>query len=483
MQLIHLLHQLKYRTSAGDLTQDVRQLQLDSRAVQAGDAFIAVRGVAVDGHNFISKALENGATVIIAEQLPELPTGIIGIEMDNTTEATGWLAANYYGHPSRDLKVIGVTGTNGKTTVATLNWQLHTALGFCCGLIGTVENRIGDTVLSSTHTTPDAIRLQALLRQMADAGCQLVFMEVSSHAVHQRRIAGTYFAGGIFTNLTHDHLDYHGTFAEYRDAKKRFFDDLDKHAFALSNTDDRNGSIMLQNTAAKKYLYGLKKPADFKAKIIENSLNGLHLELDKTEVHVRLIGEFNAYNLCAAYGVARLLDYDKMDTLAALSNLRGAEGRFEYINHPAQPGCIGIVDYAHTPDALEQVLETIQQLKKKTSKVICVVGAGGDRDTTKRPIMAQVGARLSDQLILTSDNPRTEDPAAILRDMEAGLDEVLQRKSLTIADRAQAIRTAVKLAGPNDVILVAGKGHEKYQEINGIKHPFDDLEIIKDAMR
>ncbi|MFN0033411.1 MAG: UDP-N-acetylmuramoyl-L-alanyl-D-glutamate--2,6-diaminopimelate ligase, partial [Saprospiraceae bacterium] len=348
-----------------------------------------------------------------------------------------------------------------------------------------VENRVGEEVVSSTHTTPDAVRLHELLRKMADAGCSQVFMEISSHAVHQRRIAGARFAGGVFTNLTHDHLDYHQTFAEYRDAKKKFFDDLPKTAFALTNADDKNGALMLQNTHAAKHTYGLKKPADFKAKIIENSLEGLHLELDGTEIHARMIGEFNAYNLAAAYSVATLvprlsksLRLGKSEILTALSNLPGAEGRFDHLAHPANPGCIGIVDYAHTPDALEKVLETIAKLKKKSSRVITVTGAGGDRDKTKRPIMAQVSARLSDQLILTSDNPRTEDPAAILRDMEAGLDAEGLRKTLTIQDREQAIKTAIRLAGPNDVILIAGKGHEKYQDINGVKYPFDDKQLI-----
>ncbi|HRI62268.1 MAG TPA: UDP-N-acetylmuramoyl-L-alanyl-D-glutamate--2,6-diaminopimelate ligase, partial [Saprospiraceae bacterium] len=362
-------------------------------------------------------------------------------------------------------------------------------LGYKCGLIGTVENRVGEEVVPSTHTTPDAVQLHGLLRQMADAGCSYVFMEVSSHAVHQRRIAGATFTGGVFTNLTHDHLDYHKTFAEYRDAKKKFFDDLPKTAFALTNADDKNGAVMLQNTMAAKYTYSLRKPADFKAKIIENSLSGLHLELNGAEFYARMIGEFNAYNLTAAYAVAMIMAkftkpsrFSKLETLTALSDLRGAEGRFDYINHPSKPGCIGIVDYAHTPDALEKVLETIQKLKKKNSRVITVAGAGGDRDKTKRPLMAQVSARLSDQLILTSDNPRTEDPAAILRDMEAGLDAEGLKKTLVIQDREQAIKTAIRLAGPNDVILVAGKGHEKYQDINGVKYPFDDKQVLLKAM-
>jgi UDP-N-acetylmuramoyl-L-alanyl-D-glutamate--2,6-diaminopimelate ligase len=395
------------------------------------------------------------------------------------------MASNFYGNPSHDLQLVGVTGTNGKTTTVTLLWQLFTGLGFKCGLIGTVENRIGEEIMPSTHTTPDAVRLHELLRRMAQAGCTYVFMEVSSHAVHQRRIAGARFVGGVFSNLTHDHLDYHKTFAEYRDAKKKFFDDLPKKAFALSNTDDRNGAFLLQNTAAAKYTYGLKNPADFKTKIIENSLSGLHLNVDGEQIMARLIGEFNAYNLTAAYAVARLLlgegknqGVSKAEILTLLSDLRGAEGRFDYVSHPTKPGCIAIVDYAHTPDALEKVLETVQKLKRKTSQVITVTGAGGDRDKTKRPLMAQISARFSNQLILTSDNPRTEDPAAILRDMEAGLDAEGLKKTLVIQDREQAIKTAVRLAQAQDVIVVAGKGHEKYQEVNGVRHPFDDKEVL-----
>lgn len=487
--LSHLLAQVAPLETHGDLGIEVGSIRFDSRAVQPGDVFVAVRGAAVDGHQFIDKAIENGAVAVVCELLAvsHLPFASTQqptvIRVADSAEALGMMAANFYQNPSRDLTLVGITGTNGKTTTVTLLWQLFTALGYRCGLIGTVENRVGDTVLPSTHTTPDAVRLHALLRQMADAGCSHVFMEVSSHAVHQRRIAGAEFAGGVFTNLSHDHLDYHHTFAEYRDAKKRFFDDLPASAFALTNADDRNGLFMLQNTRAAQHTYGLKKNADFKAKIIENSLDGLHLLLDGTELHARMIGEFNAYNLTATYGVARLLETSEVSKtsevlLTALSNLSGAEGRFDPVSHPQKTGCIGIVDYAHTPDALEKVLETIAKLKKKTSRVITVTGAGGDRDKTKRPIMAQVSARLSDQLILTSDNPRTEDPAAILRDMEAGLSEADLQKTLVIQDREQAIKTAVRLAGPNDVILVAGKGHEKYQDIAGVKHPFDDKQLI-----
>jgi len=477
--LTHLLQGIAPLETHGDLGIEVGQIRFDSRAVQPGDVFVAVRGAAVDGHEFIDKAIENGAVAVVAQSDGVTSSHpVTTVLVQDSAEILGQMAANFYQNPSRELTLVGVTGTNGKTTTVTLLWQLFTALGYRCGLIGTVENRVGDQVLPSTHTTPDAVRLHALLRQMADAGCSHVFMEVSSHAVHQRRIAGAEFAGGVFTNLSHDHLDYHKTFAEYRDAKKRFFDDLPASAFALTNADDRNGAVMLQNTRAARHTYGLKKPADFKAKIIENSLHGLHLELDGTELHARLIGEFNAYNLAAAYGVAQFLGQKKAETLPALSNLHGAEGRFDRIPHPTLPGCIGIVDYAHTPDALEKVLETIAKLKNKTSRVITVTGAGGDRDKTKRPLMAQICARLSDQLILTSDNPRTEDPAAILRDMEAGLDEAGLKKTLSIQDREQAIKTAVRLAGPDDVILVAGKGHEKYQDIGGVKYPFDDKQLI-----
>jgi len=485
MRLSHLLQNLQVLEAQGSTDIEIGQIRFDSRAVQPGDVFVAVKGAAVDGHQFIDIAIKNGAVAVVYSEAVTSSHRLTTVRVADSAEALGQMASNYFENPSEEISLVGITGTNGKTTTATLLWQLFTALGYKCGLIGTVENRVGEEVIASTHTTPDAVRLHALLRQMADAGCSQVFMEVSSHAVHQRRIAGATFAGGVFTNLTHDHLDYHKTFAEYRDAKKKFFDDLPKTAFALTNADDKNGAIMLQNTRAEKKTYGLKKSADFKAKIIENSLEGLHLELDGAQIHARMIGEFNAYNLAAAYGVATILSglskssrLGKSEILTTLSNLPGAEGRFDYINHPSKSGCIGIVDYAHTPDALEKVLETIAKLKKKSSRIITVTGAGGDRDKTKRPIMAQVSARLSDQLILTSDNPRTEDPAAILKDMEAGLDAAGLKKTLTIQDREQAIKTAIRLAGPNDVILVAGKGHEKYQDIMGVKHPFDDKALL-----
>ncbi|MEO6040049.1 MAG: UDP-N-acetylmuramoyl-L-alanyl-D-glutamate--2,6-diaminopimelate ligase [Saprospiraceae bacterium] len=479
MPTLHqLLQNVQVMDRSGDLTVEVGNIRFDSRQVRPGDVFVAVKGAQADGHEFIDIAIKNGAIAIVANTESKnsafrIPHSVL---VHDSAAALGIMAANFYDRPSEQLQLVGVTGTNGKTTTVTLLHQLFSRLGYRCGLIGTVENRVGDQVVPSTHTTPDAVRLQALLREMADAGCSHVFMEVSSHAVHQRRIAGAVFAGAAFTNLTHDHLDYHSTFADYRDAKKKLFDELPATAFALTNVDDRNGEFLLQNTAAAKYTYGLKKPADFKTKIIENSLNGLYLQLDGEAFHARLIGEFNAYNLTATYAVAMLLGKreHKLEVLTALSDLRGAEGRFEYVAHPTKPECIGIVDYAHTPDALEKVLETIQKLKKKSSKVFTVVGCGGDRDKTKRPIMAHTAARWSDQVVLTSDNPRTEDPAQILRDMEAGLQADDLRKSLTIENREQAIKAAVRLAQASDIVLVAGKGHEKYQDIQGVKHPFDD---------
>lgn len=473
-----LLHVPGIRETRGSAGIEVKNLQFDSRQVQAGDCFVAVRGAVADGHQFIDKAIENGAAAIVAEACTGPANGPVVVLVDNSARALGWMAAAWYEYPSRHMQVVGITGTNGKTTTATLLHQLYTALGYRTGLIGTVENRIGAEAVPSTHTTPDPLNLQHLLRRMADAGCTQVFMETSSHAIHQHRIAGIDFAGAVFTNLTHDHLDYHKTFAEYRDAKKRLFDDLPAPAFALTNVDDKNGRFIVQNTRAAVRTYGLKTPADFKTKILENNLSGLHLQLDGEVFHARLIGEFNAYNLTAAYAVARLLGSDKMEALTALSDLRGAEGRFEAVPNPSKPGCIGIVDYAHTPDALEQVLETITKLKKRHSRVITVVGCGGDRDRAKRPVMAKVAANLSDQVVLTSDNPRTEDPVAILREMEAGLDAADQKKTLTLENREQAIKTACRLAEPGDIVLVAGKGHEKYQDIKGVKYPFDDKAML-----
>lgn len=475
MTLNHLLNGIKTLQVVGDAHTSVGPLRFDSRKVAAGDVFVALRGTVVDGHDYLDKALEKGARVLVVEAMPAAPTPqAVWVQVKDTALVLGQMAANYYGQPSQAMRVIGVTGTNGKTTVTTLLWQCFTALGYKCGLMGTVENRIGALTETSTHTTPDAVQVHALLQRMQEAGCAYVFMEVSSHATQQKRVAGVAFAGAVFTNLTHDHLDYHGTFAAYRDAKKLLFDGLRKDAFALVNADDKNGAFMLQNTQASPYTYALQRPADFKAKIVESHLTGTHLELDGHEVQVRLIGAFNMSNLTAVYGVARLLGAEPLETLTALSNVQGAEGRFDYVVHPTKTGCIGIVDYAHTPDALEKILETIDQLKKRDAKTITLTGAGGDRDKTKRPEMARIAARYSDLLILTSDNPRTEDPDAILRDMEAGLDAEARKKTIILENRREAIRTAEMLAQAGDVILVAGKGHEKYQEINGVRHFFDD---------
>lgn len=459
----------------------VRALQNDSRRVEAGDCFVAVRGVSTDGHRFVSQAIERGATAIVVEERADItvPASVTVVRVQDSAEALGHLASAFFEHPSRRMRVVGITGTNGKTSTTTLLYQMLLALRRIPGLIGTVENRIGTAVVSSALTTPDAIALHQLLYQMAEAGCTEVFMEASSHAIHQRRIAGVHFGGAVFTNLTHDHLDYHKTFENYRNAKKRLFDDLPQSAFALTNADDRNGAFMLQNTRAKRYTYALRTPANFKAKVIDNALSGLQLDIDGTQLHARLVGIFNAYNLTVAYAVARLLGFDKEPVLTVLSNLPGAEGRFDVLRDAQHPPRIGIVDYAHTPDALQNVLETIVHLRRRPSRIITVVGCGGDRDKTKRPVMAQIAARLSEQLILTSDNPRSEEPQAILKDMEAGLRPEDLTRTLIIEDREQAIKTACRLASPGDIVLVAGKGHEKYQEIKGVRYPFNDKAVLQ----
>jgi UDP-N-acetylmuramoyl-L-alanyl-D-glutamate--2,6-diaminopimelate ligase len=411
--------------------------------------------------------------VLPAERIEE----VTYVQTTSSAEAAGLIAHNFYDSPTNRIKLVGVTGTNGKTTIATLLYKLFNALGYKCGLVSTVENIIAGTIIPSTHTTPDAISLNSLLKQMADEGCDFVFMEVSSHAIHQKRIAGLQFAGGIFSNITHDHLDYHQTFDEYIRVKKAFFDGLPAQAFAITNLDDKRGAVMLQNTAAKKLTYSLRTVADFKGKILENSLTGLVMVINEQEVHFRLIGEFNAYNLLAVFGAAMSLGEDKSQVLLALSNLTGAEGRFDYIIS-AKDKIIGIVDYAHTPDALVNVLDTIKKLKKGYEKVITVVGCGGDRDKTKRPVMGQVACDNSDKVVFTSDNPRSEDPEAILKDMEATLSTAARRKYIAIADRKQAIKTAISMAQPEDIVLIAGKGHEKYQDIKGVKHHFDDKEVL-----
>lgn len=459
----------------------VTGIAFDSRSVQAGNVFVAVRGRQTDGHQYVSAASEKGALLIIAEDaVPVKWAGPCWISVDDSAQTLGALAAAFYKQPSRQLQLIGVTGTNGKTTVATLLFQAFSRLGYTCGLISTVENRIGGMVEPSLYTTPDAVSLQALLARMVEAGCSHAFMEVSSHAVDQGRIAGLHFRGGVFTNMSHDHLDYHGTFAAYITAKKQFFDHLPDTAFALVNADDKRGSVMVQNTKADVRFYSLQRMADFNAKIVDNNSLGLHLEVDGKEVYARMIGDYNASNLLAVYGVGCLLGEEPVELLTVLSELRGAEGRMEVIRG-GEGSCTAVVDYAHTPDALDKVLSTLRNLRQGNGKIITVVGCGGDRDKLKRPKMAAIAVQLSDEVVLTSDNPRSENPEEILDDMESGI-AAGQSHHLRITDRKAAIRTACKLAGPGDIVLIAGKGHEKYQEINGVRYPFDDVEVAKEAL-
>jgi UDP-N-acetylmuramoyl-L-alanyl-D-glutamate--2,6-diaminopimelate ligase len=466
----------------GVLRKEVCHLAFDSKKVQKGSAFVAIKGTQMDGHQYIDQAIASGAIAIICEKFPsKINPEITYIEVKNTGIALGILASNFFDNPSKKIKLIGITGTNGKTTTATLLYQLFTHLGYQCGLISTIACQIGQTVLPSTHTTPDAIRINELLTEMVQAGCEYVFMEVSSHAIDQGRIAGLLFTGGVFTNLTHDHLDYHLTFKAYLEAKKHFFDDLPSSAFALSNADDRNGKIMLQNCKAKKSFYGLKNMADFKAKVFENQMEGMQIKIDGNELYSPLSGEFNSYNLLAIYGTAILLGQSKMEVLTGLSMLKGAEGRFDIIR--SKNNITAIVDYAHTPDALENVLNTLNSLRTHNEQLITITGAGGDRDKSKRPIMAGIASRLSTKVILTSDNPRTEDPEKILLDMQQGIDASKKARTLVITNRKEAIKTAWNLAQPGDMILIAGKGHEKYQEINGVRHHFDDKEIIEELMK
>ena len=475
-----ILYKVSIKSVNGDTNIAVNDLQTDSRKVSAGSCFIAVAGTAVDGHNFIDTAIEAGASSIVCEILPpQLNDAITYVQVENSAIATGYMSHNFYEEPSTKLKMVGVTGTNGKTTIVTLLWNLFTALGYKCGLISTVQNQVGDMIIESTHTTPDAISLNKLLKQMLDAGCEYVFMECSSHAIQQHRITGLLFTGGIFTNITHDHLDYHKTFDEYIRVKKSWFDSLPKSAFAISNADDKRGGVMLQNSAAKKYFYSLKTMADFKGKILDNSLSGLHMTINETEVHFKMIGEFNAYNLLAVYGTALSLGQEKHKVLQLLSGLSGAEGRFDYFLS-TNKHVVGIVDYAHTPDALLNVLATIKNLRNGNEQVITVVGCGGNRDKTKRPVMAEVACEYSDKVIFTSDNPRNEDPLEILKDMEAGVNVVARKKYITIADRKEAIKTAVSLSNDEDIVLIAGKGHEKYQDIKGVKYDFDDKKVLKE---
>jgi len=480
---VKLLSDILYKTRIEEITGStnmaISSVTFDSRKVKKDSLFIATVGVTVDGHSYIDKAIELGAIAIVCETLPkQIQEHITYIKVLNSSESLGYIACNFYDNPSERLRLIGITGTNGKTTTVTLLFNLFKGLGYQVGLLSTVENKINNVVIPSTHTTPDALSLNEMLSQMVEQGCQYAFMEVSSHAIVQQRITGLHFTGAAFSNITHDHLDYHKTFDEYIKAKKLFFDQLPTDAFALTNKDDRNGMVMLQNTRAKKYTYGLKSLADFKCRVIENHLNGLLLNIDNQEVWIKLIGSFNAYNALVVYAMAILLKQDKVQVLTTLSNLNSVEGRFQYVK--SKSGIIAIVDYAHTPDALKNVLETVKDIRTGNEQVITVVGCGGDRDSAKRPVMAKIACEFSNKTILTSDNPRSENPEEILNQMQSGLSPVEMKSALRISDRKEAIKTAVAFAKEGDILLIAGKGHEKYQEINGVKHHFDDFEIIKE---
>lgn len=478
-----ILYSVGIEAVKGPTDVQIESLQTDSRAIGKGDCFVAIRGTLSDGHAYIGKAIEGGAIAVICEEMPRaLVEEVTYVQVGDSRKALAILASNYYEHPSRDIKLVGVTGTNGKTTTATMLHHLFLQLGYNVGLVSTIENKIGQQVIPSTHTTPDPVALNGLLREMAEAGCEFVFMEVSSHAIHQHRIDGLHFTGGIFTNISRDHLDYHKNFKEYIFVKKRFFDQLPKTAFALVNIDDKRGEVMVQNTKAKVYTYALKTMANYKVRILESSFDGLILEVNNVELHSRMVGRFNAYNILAVYATAELLGQDDTEILQAISLLHGAEGRFDYLISD-KDRVIGIVDYAHTPDALKNVLQTIKDIRTGAEQVITLVGCGGDRDKGKRPMMARIASEYSDKVILTSDNPRSEEPDAIIDEMRTGVPPHLKRKVLTITDRKEAIRTACTLAASRDILLVAGKGHEKYQEVNGQRFPFDDKQIIQDTFK
>lgn len=480
-KLQDILYRSRTKEIIGSLNKKIASITFDSRKVAEGSMFIAIQGTQVDGQNYIKLAIDKGAVAIICNRLPsKVYPKITYIVVPDTSEALGYIAANFYNNPSEKLNIVGVTGTNGKTTIVTLLTNLFTDLGYKTGMLSTIQNRINDKIIEATHTTPDAIKINELLSKMVDDGCEYVFMEVSSHAINQNRITGIIFTGGVFTNITHDHLDYHKTFKEYIKAKKLFFDNLPSNAFAITNIDDKNGNVMLQNTRAKKITYGIKNMASYKGRIIENGFEGMMMNVDGSEIYSLLSGKFNAYNILAVYSTALLLQQNKEEVLIGISKLKGAEGRFDIIK--SANGITAIIDYAHTPDALENVISAINSIRTHNEQLITVVGAGGNRDSTKRPIMAKIASLLSNRVILTSDNPREEDPMEILKEMREGIDPAKKNMSMVIPDRKEAIITAFNIARAGDMILIAGKGHEKYQEIKGVKYPFDDKEIIAELM-
>ncbi len=482
MNLRDLLYTVTLNAVVGSTDVVISQLKFDSRNVDFNDCFVAISGTEVDGHQYTQKAIDKGALAIICEVLPEqIVNGITYVQVDDSKRALAIMAASYFGNPSKDLKLIGVTGTNGKTTIATLLFQLFKNAGFKVGLISTVKIMIQEEEFQSTHTTPDSLTLNSYLNKMIIEGVEYCFMEVSSHGIHQKRTEGLQFAGGVFTNLTQDHLDYHKTFAAYRDVKKVFFDQLPKSAFALVNEDDKNGLVMLQNTKAQKYTYALKTQADFKAQVLENQFSGLLLKINSNEVWSKLIGDFNAYNLLAIYGVATICGLEELEILRLISELDSVSGRFQY--QISKSKITAIVDYAHTPDALKNVLETINSIRTGNETLITVVGCGGNRDSSKRPKMGHIASALSDKVIFTSDNPRNEDPEAIIKDIENGVESQNFKKTIAITNRKQAIKTACQLATENDIILIAGKGHETYQEIKGERFDFDDFKIVNSFLK
>ncbi len=481
MLLRDILYKAAIELVKGPTDVPVAKIEFDSRLVKSGDAFVAIKGTQSNGHDYIEKAISLGAVAVVCEQMPETAAeGVTYVVVKSASSALAYMASNYYGNPSASLKLVGITGTNGKTTIATLLYQLFRNAGFTAGLLSTVKILVNDKEYPATHTTPDSLTINRYLKEMVAAGVEYCFMEVSSHGIHQNRTEGLQYVGGVFTNLSHDHLDYHPTFAEYRDVKKSFFDHLPKSAFAIVNVDDKNGLVMLQNTAAKKITYALKTYADYKAQILENQLSGLLLKINGEEVWVKLIGTFNAYNLLAIYAAAVNLGLDDREALRLLSELESVSGRFQFI--VSAGNITAIVDYAHTPDALENVLSTIDNIRTRNEQLITVVGCGGDRDIAKRPVMAHIASSMSDRAIFTSDNPRSEVPEDIIEDMEKGVEPQNYKKTVAVVDRKQAIKIACQLARPNDIILIAGKGHETYQEIKGVKYDFDDMKTVKEIL-